>query len=114
MLQARLCWKAEASRRVRSFTTNGEVKQEGSQMTPVTLSNVSFSYSTGVLSQGCLGADVILCVDCALVYIDARGVTRRALIKAVGKGALKAKMVRPSFFHCAVASSLSSQPASHQ
>ncbi|GAA5896491.1 senescence-associated domain-containing protein [Sporobolomyces salmoneus] len=29
---------------------------------------------------------------CALVYIDARGVTRRALIKAVGKGALKAKM----------------------
>ncbi|GAA5950840.1 hypothetical protein JCM3765_004607 [Sporobolomyces pararoseus] len=29
---------------------------------------------------------------CALVYIDARGVTRRALLKAVGKGALKAKM----------------------
>ncbi|GAA5991152.1 hypothetical protein JCM5350_001926 [Sporobolomyces pararoseus] len=29
---------------------------------------------------------------CALVYIDARGVTRRALFKAVGKGALKARM----------------------
>ncbi|GAA6046610.1 hypothetical protein JCM3770_006238 [Rhodotorula araucariae] len=28
----------------------------------------------------------------ALVYIDARGVTRRALLKSVGKGALKAKM----------------------
>lgn len=37
---------------------------------------------------------VVRNVDCALVYIDARGVTRRALIKAVGKGALKAKMVR--------------------
>ncbi|BGP36573.1 hypothetical protein JCM10449v2_000474 [Rhodotorula kratochvilovae] len=28
----------------------------------------------------------------ALVYIDARGVTRKALLKSVGKGALKAKM----------------------
>ncbi|GAA5951570.1 hypothetical protein JCM21900_000516 [Sporobolomyces salmonicolor] len=29
---------------------------------------------------------------CVLVYVDARGVTRRALLKSVGKGALKAKM----------------------
>ncbi|GAA5865083.1 hypothetical protein JCM1840_005733 [Sporobolomyces johnsonii] len=29
---------------------------------------------------------------CVLVYVDARGVTRRALLKSVGKGVLKAKM----------------------
>lgn len=31
--------------------------------------------------------------DVALVYIDARGVTRRALIKAVGSSVIRAKMV---------------------